>query len=146
MESPEDLRFSYDYENAMVTLARQIGVSILIMQSQAEITEEATAETSPPRPGGPPLVVRHYGEDDSIFLNQDYLIKGVAGSIFWKLMRDYKEKNRTAFTNRELRLDPSIQLPDLSDNLEARLVLLHRRLLERDAQCTWRRPGAGVFV
>ena len=92
------------------------------------------------------MVVRHYGEDESIFLNQDYLIKGVAGSIFWKLMRDYKEKNRTAFTNRELRLDPSIQLPDLSDNLEARLVLLHRRLLERDAQCTWRRPGAGVFV
>ena len=35
------------------------------------------------------IVVRHYQADDSIFLGHDYLIKGVAGAIFWKLVREH---------------------------------------------------------
>jgi len=145
LESQEDLRFSYDDEDAMITLTRQLGMAIHILQSQAETADQTVAETSLPAPSGTPLAIRHYREDNSVFLNQDYLIKGVAGSIFWKLVRDYKEKNRTAFTNRELRLDPRIQLPDLSDNLEARLVLLHRRLLERQACVRLEKAGRGRF-
>jgi hypothetical protein len=44
-----------------------------------------------------------------------------------------------------LRLDPAIRLPDLSENLEARLILLQRRLEER---CRWLRiekTGRGRF-
>ena len=149
VESPEDLRFGYDDEDALVALARQLAMAIHLMQSQAEVPEEAPAAEAAPAPPalprGAPLVVRHYREDDSVFLNQDYLIKGVAGSIFWNLVRDYKEKHRTAFSNRELRLDPRIQLPELGDNLEARLILLHRRLVERDASVRLEKAGRGRF-
>jgi adenylate cyclase len=91
------------------------------------------------------VVVRHYAENDSVFLGEDYLIKGVAGAIFWKLARDYVHEHRVEFTNRELRLDPSIRLPDISDNLEARLVLLARRLDERDAALRIEKTGRGRF-
>jgi hypothetical protein len=31
--------------------------------------------------------LKHYQADDSIFVDDAYLIKGVAGCIFWKLVR-----------------------------------------------------------
>jgi hypothetical protein len=94
---------------------------------------------------GPPLTVRHYRADDSIFVGDDYLIKGVAGAILWKLVGDYARDGRTEFTNRELRLDPAIRLPDLSDNLEARLILLQRRLAERSDVVRIEKTGRGRF-
>ena len=146
VESPQDLRFNYDDEDALVALAGQIGVAIHVMQQAAEAGEEsATAETGRVPTAGSPIVVRHYAENDSVFLNEDYLIKGVAGAIFWTLVRDYVEKKRTGFTNRELRLDPRIRLPDVSDNLEARLILLQRRLAERDAAVRIEKTGRGRF-
>jgi hypothetical protein len=78
-----------------------------------------------------PLRVRYFSSNASIFLGDDYLIKGVAGSILWKLLREYTQSGRNQFTNREIRLDPDILLPAISENLEARLVLLKRRLQER---------------
>jgi adenylate cyclase len=94
---------------------------------------------------GDPIVIRHYPENDSVFLDGDYLIKGVAGSIFSVLVRDCIDQGRTEFTNRELRLDARIRLPDISDNLEARLVLLSRRLTERNACVRIEKTGRGRF-
>ncbi|HEY8609548.1 MAG TPA: GAF domain-containing protein [Noviherbaspirillum sp.] len=146
VESPQDLRFSYDHEDALVSLAAQLGMAIQLLQSAADCGEDAPAPPGlPARPDGAPLAVRHFAENDSVFLGDDYLIKGVAGSILWTLLQDYVSRQRVEFSNRELRLDPRIRLPSVSDNLEARLVLLSRRLVERDAPLRIEKTGRGRF-
>jgi len=157
VESPLDLRFSYDDEDALVALAGQLGTAIRLLQHGQEAGDEAAGEACAlpsgapvmplpaPADGGQPLLVRRYAENDSVFLDGDYLIKGVAGSICWVLVRDYAERGQSHFSNRELRLDPRIRLPDISDNLEARLILLARRLVERNAPLRIEKTGRGRF-
>lgn len=148
-ESREHLRFGYDEEDALVALGAHLGLAI--QDLQAGEPAEAGAEPEPagapaPSPSeGRAVVVRYFPENDSVFLDGDYLIKGVAGSIFWTLAQEFVQKGRTDFSNRELRLDPRIQLPALGDNLEARLVLLARRLEERGAAARIERTGRGRF-
>jgi len=69
----------------------------------------------------------------------------VAGAILWRLVRGYIDEQRTDYSNRELRLDPSIRLPDVSENLEARLILLQRRLEERCPSLRIEKTGRGRF-
>jgi adenylate cyclase len=144
VESPEEQRFRYDDEDALAAIAPQVGLAIRLLQ-QAEEREEAPTQVpaEPARAAGAVVSVRHYPENDSVFIGDEYLIKGVAGAIFWKLLRDYSREGRVEFTNRELRLDASIRLPELSENLEARLILLQRRLAERSAFIRLERCGRG---
>jgi adenylate cyclase len=146
VESPQDLRFNYDDEDALVAIAAQLGMAVRALQEAEAAAEPAVAPAAPPAPAaGAPVMVKHYAADDSVFIGEDYLIKGVAGAILRKLLADYLREGRTDFTNRELRLDASIRLPDLSDNLEARLVLLHKRLAERSDALRLERSGRGRF-
>jgi hypothetical protein len=148
-ESLEDLRFRYDDEDALAIVAAQLGTRMTALQ-QAVLTTAPAEEMSATVPavepsGGPPLLVRHYGADDSVFLDHDYLIKGVAGAICCKLVRDHLRQGRTDFTNRELRLDPDLRLPEAAENLEARLILLQRRLAERSDALRIEKTGRGRF-
>jgi adenylate cyclase len=145
VESPRDLHYSYDDEDALVTLAGQLGLAIDALRSAPEPELPPPAATTAISATGAPVTVRHYAENDSVFLDEDYLIKGVAGAIFWLLVQDAAGGRRNEFSNRELRLDPRLRLPDVSDNLEARLILLQRRLVERRACVQIEKTGRGRF-
>ena len=149
VEGHLDMQFSYEDEDLLVALGGQLGAAIDLMhEAEAPCDESQPAQgaaAQAPVPGGPALHVRHYRSNDSVFVNHTYLIKGVAGAILWKLLQDRQRHGRSEFTNRELRLDASLRLPDVADNLEARLWLLHRRLAEQCPQLRIQKTGRGCF-
>jgi len=139
-ESVQPMRFRYDDEDALALVAARLGE---IMASGLDSIREV--DSIRPMMGliAHPVHVRHYSADNSVFIDHDYLIKGVAGAIFWKLVGEYALTGRSEFTNRELRLDPALRLPEYAENLEARLVLLQRRLIERDCPIRLEKAGRG---
>jgi hypothetical protein len=148
-ESPKALQFSFEDEDLLVALAGHLGAAIDLMQSRCDEAAEPVTAPSParraPAADSQPLKLRRFRVNDSIFIGDDYLIKGVAGAILWRLLRSHVEDGRSDHTNRELRLDPAIHLPDLSENLEARLILLTRRLEERCPALRVEKTGRGRF-
>jgi adenylate cyclase len=156
VESPNDLQFGFEDEDMLVAMAGHLGAAIDLMQASTDAPEADGPPRSPGRPEpaeGPPaqapperaMHLRHFAVNDSVFLDDAYLIKGVAGAILWKLLKDFVQQGRTEFSNRELRLDASIRLPDVTDNLEARLVLLRRRLDEHGPHLRIEKTGRGRF-
>ena len=89
--------------------------------------------------------MRYFAVDGSIFLDGDYLIRGVAGRILLSLLEQHLADGRIDFTNKEIRLDPRLELPGFRDNLDTRLILLKRRLDERGASIRLEKTGRGRF-
>ena len=80
-----------------------------------------------------------------MFVEHEYLVKGVAGRLLWYMLNVRQVEGRDEFTNKEVRLDPSLELPVFRDNLESRLILLKRRLDERAAPIHIEKTGRGRF-
>jgi len=130
LESPDPLAFEEWHESFLLVLANQIAIGI------DRLSEEAEEEPAPPaRDGTAAPAAAHaflyYEADDCIFVDGEYLIRNVPGRILRKLLRAARDEGRREFTNRELRLDASLGLPTVKDNLETRLILLRRRLEEK---------------
>jgi hypothetical protein len=152
IESARQLAFDELDESLLVVVATMVASAIEIDNAQERASEPPAvapgdgAETSSsPAEAGPTTRVRYFAVDGSTFLDGDYLIKGVAGRILWKLLRDHAADGRDEFTNKEVRLDPSLELPSFRDNLESRLILLKRRLDERGAPIRIEKTGRGRF-
>ena len=147
VESNEPVAFTAEDEATLAVIASVLGNAIEAERARVT-TEDADATPSAETPnvdGAPRINVRFFTVDGSTFLDGDYLVKGVAGRLLWALLQHYVDGGRTEFTNRELRLDPSLELPPIKDNFESRLVLLKRRLDEQGAPIRIEKTGRGRF-
>jgi hypothetical protein len=91
----------------------------------------AAASTARQPCSSAPRELVYYERDETILVDDEYLIRSLPARILWRLLQAHRATGRTEFTNRELRLDRSLQLPELKDNLETRLLLLRRRLEQK---------------
>ncbi|WP_374347819.1 GAF domain-containing protein [Chitinimonas sp.] len=134
VESRQARRFSHHDEDALSAIGAILG---MVMRPLLRPVDIALPDLLPPNQvvsQGSAVEIRYFATTQSVFIGDDYLVKGVAGAVLWLLLNDYQQLGRTDFSNRELRLDPRLRLPEIGDNLETRLLLLQRRLSER---CSW---------
>ena len=151
LATESDAHSAFDEEDeALLTVFAGMVASAIEIDWAHERNDDPSAPSGARR-GAPPAVVAHttrvrfFPVDGSTFFDGDYVIKGVAGRILWTLLGHYTRDGRDEFTNKEVRLDPSLELPELRDNLESRLILLKRRLEERDAPIRIEKTGRGRF-
>jgi adenylate cyclase len=145
VESEQDVFFSYDDEEALLAVGAQLAQGLAALHAE-ELLNESRAPAEPSTAEGSPLRVRHYPRDHSVFVGDAYLIKGVAGAILAKLVRDQIASGGDGFSTRELRLaGGDLRLPEVQDNLGVRLLLLERRLAERDVGLRIERTGRGLY-
>jgi adenylate cyclase len=133
LQSEEAGRFTAVDERLALVAARQIAATMAMIRLKTTGEREESWRDRPRAAShtGPCSVLKHFGSDDSVFIDDAYLVKGVPGRILRKIACAYLSEGRSEFSNKEIRLDSSLQLPDFKDNLETRLILLRRRIEER---------------
>ena len=152
-ESRDAMAFGEWDEAYLGVIANQIALGI---DRVIEEDVDAGRGFSPPPPSegraeaAPYVRTRHtltyFRNDDCVFLNDEYLVRNVPGRILWKLLGEWKRQGRTSFTNRELRMDRALGLPEVKDNLESRLILLKHRLREKCPEVQITPAGRGKFT
>lgn len=143
LESEVPYRFHEDDKATIELLGSYLAIAIQNMQWQertadggadAGLRERAPVPAGPPSPApaaAPAHEVTYYAADECILVDGEYLIRGLPANVLWRLLKVRQSTGREEFTNRELRLDKSLNLPEWKDNLESRLLLLRRRLEQK---------------
>jgi adenylate cyclase len=134
IESRDPLHFDEWDEAYLKIVGSQIAMGIDRVQQADEEADGAPARSPARRAsaaGRTPRRFTYYREDDCVFVDGEYLVRSVPARILWRLLGSHAREGRTEFTNRELRMDASLGLPPVKDNLESRLILLRKRLAEK---------------
>jgi adenylate cyclase len=139
LESELRYRFHEEDKASIELLGNYLAIAIQNMQMQEQAAQPAaepavsaaagavsTADTAAAR-----HEVTYYAADECILVDGEYLIRSLPAKILWRLLSVHQATGRAEFTNRELRLDKSLNLPEWKDNLESRLILLRRRLEQK---------------
>lgn len=145
LQSHEAGAFQASDECVVGILANQVALAMMLLGRSERPAPARTSDAAPPAAPGSTVQVKFYDEDNTIFIDNEYLIKGVAGGIFWRLLKAHQDENRSEFSNKEFRLDQTLDLPDIKDNLEARLILLRKRLDERSGAIRIEKVARGRF-
>jgi hypothetical protein len=147
LESDEPGRFGGHNDRLLRIVGGHLATALALLAAERhESPESGVSAPSEPDAGasaGARIAVTYYQADDSVFVDGEYLVKGVPGRILWRLLGEHARHGRTGFTNRELRLDETLGLPAGADNLEARLLVLRRRLDAAGCGIALRRTGRG---
>ncbi|GGO30128.1 hypothetical protein GCM10010991_14730 [Gemmobacter aquaticus] len=145
-ESEDRLAFTPVDEQAVNLIAAQLAALVAFVESSRELGVARAGTSVSAMTAGDnsrEVLIQHFAYDDSLFIDHDYVIKGVPGRLLWRMLQTFAQEGRTEFTNREFRLDTTLRLPEFKDNLESRLLLLSRRLAESDWPVRILRSGRG---
>jgi hypothetical protein len=153
IETDKSYRFHEEDRAYIEVLGGYLAIAIqnaLLKERTEEHEEPAPAKPRPaasPVPAGrhPKIRVEYYRSDECILVDGEYLVRSLPAKILWKLLHEHQSGGAVEFTNRRLRLDKTLNLPDFKDNLESRLILLRRRLEERCPEIHIAQSGRGRF-
>lgn len=150
VESAEPLAFMPREDTLLTVVASHLGTGIEQLSRDADDAPLGTfpgpqpthALVAPPRNRS----FCFFPQDDCVFVDGEYLIRNVPGRILWRLLTRHRDEGRTEFSNRELRMDSWLGLPEVKDNLECRLILLRKRMEQKCPDIRLVPRGRGRFA